>query len=158
MISRAETIDPGCDDRIELKVYGITCPGLQITRDLVELLERKLVKQNFYNLKKKLWCTFFNPGGRGSRFVSTWSRSRSRSRRQKSISLDGRENLDSFKKLVSTIEKSQSRSRFLDFVSMRLAKPVLFSRDWDFLRQIETFVIICAFCGFLEYFSISIEK
>ena len=35
--------DPGCDDRIELKVFGITCPGSQITHDLVELLERKLV-------------------------------------------------------------------------------------------------------------------
>ena len=49
-----------------------------------------------------------------------WSRSRSRSRRQKSISLDGRENLNSFKKLVSTIEKSRSRSRFLDFVSIEI--------------------------------------
>ncbi len=42
-IFRVDNTDPGCDDRIELKVYGITCPGLQITHDLVELLDRKLV-------------------------------------------------------------------------------------------------------------------
>ncbi len=60
------------------------------------------------------------------------------------------DNLDGFQKLVSTIKKSWSRSRYLDFVSMRLAKTVLFSRDRDFSKQIETFVIICAFCGFLD--------
>jgi hypothetical protein len=40
---RLDNSEPGYDDRIELKVYGITCPGTQITHDLVELLDRKLV-------------------------------------------------------------------------------------------------------------------
>ncbi len=79
----------------------------------------------------------------------------SRSRRQKSISLDVMDNLDSFQKLVSTIEKSRSRSRFLDSVSMRSAKTVLFSRDQDFSRLIEISVI---FLDFLIFFSILIEK
>jgi hypothetical protein len=69
----------------------------------------------------------------------------SRSRRQKSISLDMMDNLDGFQKLVSTIEKSRSRSRFLDLVSMRSAKTVFFSRDRDFSRQIEIFVIFAYF-------------
>jgi hypothetical protein len=38
-----DSFEFGCDDRIELKVYGVTCPGSQITHDLVELLDRKLV-------------------------------------------------------------------------------------------------------------------
>jgi hypothetical protein len=38
----------------------------------------------------------------------------SQSRHWQKVSLDGRENLESFKKLVSTIEKTQSR--YLDFV------------------------------------------
>ena len=84
----------------------------------------------------------------GSRFVSTWSRSRSRSRRQKSISLDGRENLDSFKKLVSTIEKSRSRSRYLDFVSTSPSRSKYLDRDLDLSR----------FTKNLDNFSISIEK
>ena len=50
----------------------------------------------------------------------------SRSRCQKSISLDVMDNLDGFQKLVSTIEKSRSRLRFLNLVSMRSAKTVLF--------------------------------
>jgi hypothetical protein len=76
----------------------------------------------------------------------------SRSRRQKRVSLDGRENLNSFKKLVSTIEISRSRLRNLDLVSMSLAKTVLFGRDRDFSRLIEIFVIISDFCGFLDFF------
>ena len=66
----------------------------------------------------------------------------SRSRHRKKVSLDSRENLDSFKKLVSTIE-------------MSLAKTVLFGRDRDFSRPVETFVI---FLDFSIFFSISIEK
>lgn len=38
-----DNFDFGFDDRIELKVFGIACPGSQITHDLVELLDRKLV-------------------------------------------------------------------------------------------------------------------
>jgi hypothetical protein len=72
----------------------------------------------------------------------------SRSRRQKSISLDVMDNLDGFQKLVSTIEKSRSRSRFLDLVSMRSANTVFFSPDQDF----------CDFCVLLEYFLILIEN
>jgi hypothetical protein len=76
----------------------------------------------------------------------------SRSRRQKRVSLDGREYLDSFKKLVSTIKISRSRSRNLDLVSMSLAKTVLFGQDQDLSRLVEIFVIICDFCGFLNFF------
>ncbi len=39
----------------------------------------------------------------------------SRSRHQKKVSLNGQENLDSFKKLISTIEISRSRCRNLNF-------------------------------------------
>ena len=73
----------------------------------------------------------------GSRFVSTWSRSRSRSRRPKNISLDGRENLDGFQKLVSTIEKSRSRSRNLDFVSTRPKSPKSLDRDREIRRDLK---------------------
>jgi hypothetical protein len=88
----------------------------------------------------------------------------SRSRHQKRVSLDGqdsldgRDNLDSFKKLVSTIEISRSRLRYLDLVSMSIAKSILIGRDQDFLRLIETSVILAYFCVLLDYFSISIEK
>ena len=84
--------------------------------------------------------------------VSTWSRSKSRSRRPKNISLDGWENLDGFQKLVSTIEKSRSRSRYLDLVSTGIAKTVLLDRDRDLSRLIEILVIFCDFCGFLDFF------
>ncbi len=57
--------------------------------------------------------------------------------RQKRVSLDGRENLDSFKKLVSTIKISGSRTRNLDLVSMSSAKTC---RDF------------CDFSGFLNIF------
>ncbi len=76
----------------------------------------------------------------------------SRSRLQKRVSLDGRENLNSFKKLVSTIEISRSRSRNLDLVSMSLAKTVLFGRDRDLSRLVKIFVIISDFCRFLDFF------
>ncbi len=62
------------------------------------------------------------------------------------------DNLDGFQKLVSTIEKSRSRSRFLDLVSMRSANTVLFGRDRDLSRFVEIFVIISDFCGFLDFF------
>ncbi len=76
----------------------------------------------------------------------------SRSRRQIRVSLNGRENIDSFKKLVSTIEISRSRSRNLDLVLMSLAKTVLFGRDQDLSRLVKIFVIISDFCGFLDFF------
>ncbi len=50
----------------------------------------------------------------------------SQSRHWQKVSLDGRENLDSFKKLVSTIEKTQSR--YLDFVS---TPPSSLNQDWE---------------------------
>ena len=59
----------------------------------------------------------------------------SRSRHQKKVSLDGRENLDSFKKLVSTIEISRSRSRYLDFVSTRPKSPKSLDRDREICRD-----------------------
>ncbi len=61
----------------------------------------------------------------------------SRSRHQKKVSLDGRENLDSFKKLVSTIEISQSRSRNLDFVSTRPKSPKSLDRDQEIRRDLK---------------------
>jgi hypothetical protein len=79
----------------------------------------------------------------------------SRSRGFSKVDLDMVDNLDAFQKLVSTIEISRSRLRYLDLVSMSLAKTVLFGRDRDFLRLIETFVI---FVDFLIFVSISIEK
>jgi len=82
----------------------------------------------------------------------------SRSRHQKRVSLDGRDNLDSLKKLVSTIEISRSRLRYLDLVSMSIAKTLLFGRDQDFSRLIETSVILAYFCVLLDYFSILIKK
>ena len=59
----------------------------------------------------------------------------SRSRHRKKVSLDGRENLDSFKKLVSTIEISRSRSRNLDFVSTRPKSPKSLDRDREICRD-----------------------
>ena len=59
----------------------------------------------------------------------------SRSRHRKKVSLDGRKNLDSFKKLVSTIEISRSRSRNLDFVSTRPKSPKSLDRDRETRRD-----------------------
>jgi len=61
----------------------------------------------------------------------------SRSRHRKKVSLDGRENLDSFKKLVSTIEISRSRSRNLDFVSTRPKSPKSLDRDREIRRDLK---------------------
>jgi hypothetical protein len=63
----------------------------------------------------------------------------SRSRHQKKVSLDGRENLDSFKKLVSTMEISRSRLRNLDFVSTRPKSPKSLDRDQE-ISQDMTFL------------------
>ena len=68
------------------------------------------------------------------------------------VDLDRRENLDGFQKLVSTIEISRSRSRYLDLVSTGIAKTVLLDRDRDLSRLIEILVIFCDFCGFLDFF------
>ena len=59
----------------------------------------------------------------------------SRSRHRKKVSLDGRENLDSLKKLVSTIEISRSRSRNLDFVSTHPKSPKSLDRDREICRD-----------------------
>jgi hypothetical protein len=61
----------------------------------------------------------------------------SRSRRQKSISLDVMDNLDGFQKLVSTIEKSRSRSRFLDLVSTSMSRPKSLDRDREIRRDLK---------------------
>ncbi len=45
------------------------------------------------------------------------------------LDLDGQENLDNFKKLVSMIEKSQPRSRNLKFVSTPPSSPKNLDRD-----------------------------
>ena len=61
----------------------------------------------------------------------------SRSRRQKSISLDVMDNLNGFQKLVSTIEKSRSRSRFLDLVSTSMSRPKSLDRDREIRRDLK---------------------
>jgi hypothetical protein len=67
------------------------------------------------------------------------------SRRQKSISLDVMDNLDGFQKLVSTIEKSRSRSRFLDLVSTSMSRPKSLDRDREIRRdpKILAFITVC---------------
>ena len=80
----------------------------------------------------------------------------SQSWRQKRVSLDGRENLDSFKKLVLKIEISQSRSTNLNLVSMSLAKTVLFGWDQDLSRLVKTCQDFCDYKWFLwisQFFS-----
>ena len=59
----------------------------------------------------------------------------SRSRRRQRVSLDSRENLDSVKKLVSTIEIS--RSRLLDFVSTTMSRPKSLDRDREIRRDLK---------------------
>jgi hypothetical protein len=59
----------------------------------------------------------------------------SRSRRRQRVSLDSRENLDSVKKLVSTIEIS--RSRLLDFVSTTMSRPKSLDRDQEIHRDLK---------------------
>ncbi len=59
----------------------------------------------------------------------------SQSQHQKKVSFDGWENLDTFKKLVSSIEKSRSRLRNLDFVSTPLFSPKSLDRDWEICRD-----------------------
>ena len=61
----------------------------------------------------------------------------SRSQRRQRVSLDSRENLDSVKKLVSTIEISRSRSRYLDFVSTTMSRPKSLDRDREIRRDLK---------------------
>jgi hypothetical protein len=85
-----------------------------------------------YDLDKKYWDLTKQGGldlSRRGLDRDSWSR------HQKRVSLDGRENLDSFKKLVSTIE-------------MSLAKTVLFGQK----RFFETCRDFCDFSGFLDIF------
>ena len=126
--------------------------SLKATLPQPKILRRKILekKWHFWNF---FWL-FCNLGGldlsqRGLDRDS-WSR------RQKRVSLDGRENLDSFKKLVSTIEISRSRN--LDLVSMSLAKTVLFGRDRDLSRLVEFLWLLVIFVDFSIFFSISTEK
>ncbi len=61
----------------------------------------------------------------------------SRSQRCQRVSLDMRENLDSIKKCASTVEKSRSRSRLLDFVSKSMSQTkslawIFVFSSWDF--------------------------
>ena len=69
----------------------------------------------------------------------------SRSRHRKKVSLDGRENLDSLKKLVSTIKISRSRSRNLDFVSTRPKSPKSLDRDREICRDMTFLAILESF-------------
>jgi hypothetical protein len=47
------------------------------------------------------------------------------------------DNLDGFQKLVSTIEKSRSRSRFLDLVLTSMSRPKSLDRDWEIRRDLK---------------------
>ncbi len=47
------------------------------------------------------------------------------------VGLDSQENLDNFKKLVSTIEKSRSTSRNLNFILKPPFSLKSFNRDWE---------------------------
>ena len=58
-------------------------------------------------------CMYCSPGGLNL----------SQSRRRQRVSLDSWENLDSVKKCVSTVEKSRSRLRLLDFISTSMSRP-----------------------------------
>ena len=66
----------------------------------------------------------------------------SRSQHQKKVSLDIQENLDSFKKLVSTIEISR----------FSLDEHSQDSTFWSRSRFFETCRDICDFSGFLDFF------
>jgi hypothetical protein len=59
------------------------------------------------------------------------------SRRHQRVSLDSRENLDSVKKLVSTIKISRSRLRLLDFVSTTMSRPKSLDQDWEIRRDLK---------------------
>ncbi len=61
----------------------------------------------------------------------------SRSWRHQRVSLDSRENLDSVKKCVSTVQKSWSRSRLLDFVSTSMSRPKSLDQDWEIHRDLK---------------------
>ncbi len=61
----------------------------------------------------------------------------SRSRHWQRAGLDSRENLDTFIKLVSTIEISRSRLRNLDFVSTPPSSPKSLDRDREICRDMK---------------------
>jgi hypothetical protein len=64
----------------------------------------------------------------------------SQSRIWQKVSLDSLENLDSFKKLVSTIEKSGSRSRNLNFVTTPPSSPKSLDRDQEICRDLKILI------------------
>ncbi len=80
-------------------------------------------------------CNFCSPGGLDL------------SRHRQTVCLDSRENLDIFKKFVSTVEKSWSRSRLLDFVSTSMSRPKSLDRD----RKIRRDLKILAFLDSLSW-------
>jgi hypothetical protein len=55
----------------------------------------------------------------------------------RSKGLDSRENLDSVKKCISTVEKSRSRSRLLDFVSTSMSRPKSLDRDQEICQDLK---------------------
>ncbi len=59
------------------------------------------------------------------------------SRRCHRVPLDSRENLDSVKKCISTVKKSWSRSRLLDFVLTSMSTPKTFNRDQEICRDLK---------------------
>ena len=61
----------------------------------------------------------------------------SQSRRRQRVRLNSWENLDSVKKCASTVKKSRSRSRLLDFVSTSMSKPKSLNRDREIHRDLK---------------------
>ncbi len=97
---------------------------------------RVSTKKYSLSAETKFWfCDFFNLGGLDlSR--SCLDRD-SRSRHWQRAGLDSQENLDTFKKLVSTIKISRSRSRNLDFVSTPPSSPKSLDREREICRDMK---------------------
>ena len=75
------------------------------------------------------------PGGLNlSRSYLDWE---SRSRRCQRVHLDCREKFDKVKKCVSTVAKSRSRSRLLNFVSTSRSRTKSLNRDWEICQDLK---------------------
>ncbi len=79
--------------------------------------------------------------------------------RQKKADRDSRENLNSFKILVWTIENSRSRLRYLDLVSMAICKSNTSQSRLRLFKTCRDFcVLFVIFVDFSIFFSILNEK
>ena len=89
----------------------------------------------------------------------------SQSRHWQRAGLDSRENCDTFKKLVLTIEISRSRPRNLDFVSTSPSSPKSLDRDQEICRDMTFLANLNSLSRsrsrvsqFLSHFSIKISQ